>query len=103
MSEIEHVPEFREGPKPAPKPSGEPGSLAVAYAMTFSTPAGQRVLADLQTKFAHTRPRFGVSPGQHRADHTLAAIIDGQCTVLREIEEAIKAGTPVAKISSPQP
>lgn len=100
MSEIEHDPEFRRE-APEVKPSGEPGSLAVAYAMTFSTQAGQRVLEDLRTKFAHTRPRFGIKPGQPRADHTLAAIIDGQCSVLREIEEAIKLGSSVARLSVP--
>jgi len=100
MSEIGHTPEFYDRPAPA-KPSGEPGSIAVAYAMTFASPCGQRVLKDLQIKFAHTRPRFGVVPGQSRSDHTLAAIIDGQCSVLREIEKAIEAGTAVARLSIP--
>lgn len=101
MSEITHEPEFSAQATAAPKPSGEPGSLAVAYAMAFSTQAGQRVLEDLRTKFAHTRPRFGIKPGGQRADHTLAAIIDGQCSVLREIEEAIKLGSSVARLSVP--
>ncbi len=64
-------------------------ALADSYAATFATPDGQKVLADLARKFGHHRPRFVAVNGRH--DYIGAARIDGQCDVLREIEEALKA------------
>ena len=92
---MKHEPEFYQQPKPR-NPSGEPGSMAVSYALTFASPHGQRVLADLRLKFGHERPRFPFANG-NRPDHAKAAVIDGECNVLREIEAAIKAGQPVAQ------
>jgi len=63
--------------------------LASVYARVFGSEDGARVLADLRLKFGHHRPRFVCSNGRH--DTIAAAKIDGQCDVLREIEEAIKA------------
>jgi hypothetical protein len=63
--------------------------LASVYARVFGSEDGARVLADLRLKFGHHRPRFTLTNGRH--DTIAAAKIDGQCDVLREIEEAIKA------------
>lgn len=60
------------------------------YAEAFGTPAGMKVLADLRAKFDHRRARYPLS---ERSDHTRAAVIDGQCSVLGEIEDAIEAGS----------
>jgi hypothetical protein len=92
---MKHELEFYQQPK-SRTPSGEPGSLAVSYAMVFASPHGQRVLADLRLKFGHHRPRFPINRNE-RPDHAKAAVIDGECNVLREIESAIEAGTPVAQ------
>ena len=63
---------------------------AAAYARVFATDDGRHVLADLRAKFGHHRPRF------HPRDRTLstvtAALIDGECNVLREIETAARTG-----------
>jgi hypothetical protein len=48
------------------------------------------VLEDLRRKFGHTRPRFDARDKNHST--VTAALIDGQCTVLREIEQAVRAG-----------
>ena len=63
--------------------------LASVYARVFGSEDGARILADLRMKFGHHRPRFVFAGGRH--DSVAAAKIDGQCDVLREIEEAIKA------------
>ena len=63
---------------------------AAAYARCFATPDGQRVLEDLRRKFGHERSRFSLHlPNQSTIT---AAIIDGQCSVLRELEQAVKLG-----------
>lgn len=63
---------------------------ARAYARLFVTEDGRTVLEDLQRKFGHARPRFDIRDRNHSA--VTAALIDGQCAVLREIEQAIRAG-----------
>lgn len=83
---IAHKSEF--GPETTP-PRDTGRELAAAYVRTFETTDGKRVLADLLTKFDPLRPRF-----LGHSDATAAAKIDGQCDVLREIQLAIKAGTP---------
>jgi len=72
--------------------------LASVYARVFGTGDGARVLNDLRLKFGHHRPRFTLSHGRH--DSIAAAKIDGQCDVLREIEEAIKA-SPIPVLHQP--
>lgn len=64
--------------------------MACIYAHVFSGDDGQRVLKDLQAKFSHARSRFTA-----RSNYSVvgAATIDGQCDVLREIEQAIAAGS----------
>jgi hypothetical protein len=65
-------------------------STAKAYARAFATEDGKVALEDLRRKFAHTRPRFDI---RDKNQSTItAALIDGQCTVLREIEQAIRMG-----------
>ena len=63
---------------------------ACTYARVFSTDDGKAVLLDLQRKFGHDRPRFDLRDLRNALP--AAALIDGQCAVLREIETAIKAG-----------
>lgn len=63
---------------------------ARAYARVFVTDDGKHVLEDLRRKFGHDRARFDVRD-KHQSS-VVAAVIDGQCTVLREIETAIRAG-----------
>jgi beta-lactamase class D len=65
-------------------------STAKAYARLFLTDDGKVVLEDLHRKFGHARPRFDVRDRNHST--VTAALIDGQCWVLREIEQAIRAG-----------
>lgn len=91
---MDHKPEFYQEPAAKP-PLGGPGTLAASYAITFTGEHGARVLADLVAKFGHDRPRFSGDP-RDRPNFTLAAMIDGECRVLREIEAAIKVGAPIA-------
>jgi hypothetical protein len=65
--------------------------LANCYARVFGTEDGKRVLLDLQAKFSHKRPRFKIDSKSNSID---AALIDGQCNVLKEIEDAIEIGSP---------
>lgn len=63
---------------------------AKAYARLFHSADGKRVLADLRSKFGHERSRFDL--GDPSPSPIRAAMIDGQCHVMREIEQACKAG-----------
>lgn len=63
--------------------------LAWAYRRCFDTEDGLRVLGDLKAKFDTSRPRF---PGGSICPLT-AALIDGQCAVLKEIETAISTAS----------
>ena len=81
---IEHLEEF---PLAADTEVVSPRELAGAYARTFRSPDGQRVLDDLLKKFHPDRPRFFGHSDAIRAAH-----IDGQCDVLREIRQAMAAG-----------
>jgi hypothetical protein len=65
-------------------------STAKAYARLFVSEDGKAVLEDLRRKFGHTRPRFDARDKNHST--VTAALIDGQCTVLCEIEQAVRAG-----------
>ena len=90
--------EFERRDAAAKAPAGK--DLARAYAACFSSEAGQRVLADLQVKFSHKRSRFSASEDlKHPIIH--AARIDGECGVMKEIEDAITLGTPLHLAHSP--
>ncbi len=65
-------------------------STAKAYARLFVSEDGRTVLEDLRRKFGHARPRFDARDKNHST--VTAALIDGQCAVLREIEQAIRSG-----------
>jgi hypothetical protein len=64
--------------------------LAAAYHETFSSPHGKTVLDDLRQKFGLDRRRF--DPRSHNPSAIAAAIIEGECNVLRDIEAALKYG-----------
>ena len=90
---MKHDPEFsdtsrREAEETRRRAMAE--STARAYARLFLTEDGKLVLEDLRRKFGHARPRFDVRDKNHST--VTAALIDGQCGVLREIEQAIRAG-----------
>jgi hypothetical protein len=101
MNEIAHKPEFRD--KTPQERAGDERrrrrEIGLYYAATFATPAGQKVLADLRLKFSHERPRFPLS---EESDNIRAAVVDGQCSVLLEIEEAIREGTRFHEPITPQ-
>lgn len=72
--------------------------LASCYARVFlGSDDGRRVLADLLKKFPTSRARFDLT----NPEPLKAAITDGQCTVTREIEDAIKLGAKLAGIPYP--
>jgi hypothetical protein len=74
------------------------GDLAVTYARAFlGSEDGKRVLADLKAKFPVNRARFDLA----NPEPLKAAIIDGQCTVIEEIETALRLGSQLAGISYP--
>lgn len=91
---INHQPEFYTAHRP--KLGQEDRELAAAYCRVFSTEDGKRVLADLLAKYSPDRPRFY----QH-SEIVLAAKIDGQSDVLRDIRAAIATGSPVTGIPTP--
>lgn len=66
-------------------------STAKAYARLFASDDGKIVLADIRAKFGHERPRFDILQPTHDLVH--AAVIDGQCSVLRDIEAGILVGS----------
>lgn len=91
--DISHLPEFqnaatREAAEQKRKSLAR--EVACTYARVFTSADGKAVLEDLRAKFGHSRPRFDVRHDRHNA--LTAALIDGQCYVLREIENAIEAG-----------
>lgn len=63
--------------------------VAKAYARLFSSDDGKRVINDLRRKFPHNRDRF---TRENAYSMVGAARIDGECAVLREIEQACRAG-----------
>ncbi len=70
--------------------------LAMAYARAFlGSEDGKRVLADLKAKFPVNRSRFDLA----NPEPLKAAIIDGQCTVIEEIETALRSGSQLAGLS----
>lgn len=72
--------------------------LASAYARVFlGSDDGKRVLADLLAKFPTARARFDLA----NPEPLKAAIIDGQCTVIHEIETALRLGAKLACIPYP--
>jgi hypothetical protein len=64
--------------------------LATQYRTCFSTDSGKIVLADLKLKFSLDRRRF--DPRERNPSATLAAIVEGECNVLRDILAAIAHG-----------
>ena len=64
--------------------------LAAAYVETFSTVYGRTVLDDLRRKFGLDRRRF--DPRQYNPSAIAAALVEGECNVLRDIEAALKHG-----------
>jgi len=92
---MKHEPEFTDTQGRAAaeaKRQTEARVMACAYARLFSSDDGKIVLEDLRRKFGHSRPRFDRCENHHST--VAAALIDGECTVLREIEMAVKAGCP---------
>jgi hypothetical protein len=90
---MKHDPEFtdtaqRDADEARRRSTAE--ATAKAYARLFLSEDGKTVLEDLRRKFGHSRPRFDVRDKDHST--ITAAIIDGQCGVLREIEQALRAG-----------
>lgn len=74
--------------------------LAACYARVFlGSDDGKRVLADLKTKFPAERARFDLTS----PEPLKAALVDGQCAVTREIEDAIRLGAKMAGIPYPIP
>ncbi len=107
MTAIEHEREFAapEDPKRVTaqkRVAEETSNLAGAYARVFSGDDGERVLADLRLKFGPRRQRFGSTISGRSSDPIQAAIIDGQCDAMREIEDAIERGTP-ARFTTTKP
>lgn len=97
MSEVPHARELQ----PRPRLTKLDLDTAGAYARVFlGTEDGKRVMEDLRLKFGHSRQRF---PKGQRPDHVAAAVIDGECNVLREIEQAVALGTPSTYASPPKP
>lgn len=72
--------------------------MAAAYARLFlCTDDGKRVLADLLAKFPPDSPRFDLS----NPEPLKAAIRDGQATVTREVQSAIRLGAKLAGLPFP--
>lgn len=72
--------------------------MAAAYARLFlCTDDGKRVLADLLAKFPPDAPRFDLS----NPEPLKAAIRDGQATVTREVQSAIRLGAKLAGLPFP--
>jgi len=72
--------------------------MAAAYARLFlGSEDGKRVLADLQAKFPADSPRFDLL----NPEPLKAAIRDGQATVTREVQSAIRLGAKLAGLTYP--
>lgn len=70
--------------------------LAMEYATVFlGTDTGKRVLADLLKKFPPNAASFDLA----RPEPLSAAIKDGQKSVTREIEDAVRLGANLAGIT----
>ena len=95
---MKHEPEFS-----TPDSSGERArevadELARCYARVFLGNAdGRRVLASLIAKFPPDKLRFAEGRSTH-----VAAFIDGQASVLTEIQSAINLGAPDAGLANNQ-
>jgi hypothetical protein len=92
---IEHKPAFDPNAKPREdaeaKRQSDARMMAATYARVFSgNEDGKAVLSDLRRKFGHARPRFDIRDKNHSS--ITAALIDGQCSVLLEIEAATMKG-----------
>jgi len=89
---MNHTPEFQgdDARKAAEaKRQAMAEAVAAAYARLFLSDDGKVVLEDLRRKFGHDRDRF---TARNNYSTVGAAVVDGQCQVLREIELAIKTG-----------
>jgi hypothetical protein len=83
---MKHETEFPDESKEARKKALD--ALAADYVACFSTPSGKTVLDDLRKKFGLDRRRF--DPRVSNPSATAAALIEGECNVLRDIEAALK-------------
>jgi len=91
---MNHEPEFTtpnaETKERSERAKAKANELARCYARVFLSSAdGRKVLASLTAKFPPDRLRFA----EGRSTET-AAFIDGQASVLTEIQSAIKLGAP---------
>jgi hypothetical protein len=75
--------------------------LAACYTRCFGSEDGRRVYDDLKRKFGGQRPRYGdllrwIASGakvqQPRPCNVTATLIEGQASVIAEIDDAIAAG-----------
>lgn len=87
-----------ETPTPKQKAEQTAKDMAAAYARLFlGSEDGKRVLADLLAKFPPDAARFDLTDPQPLK----AAIRDGQATVTREVQSAIRLGAKLAGLSYP--
>lgn len=87
-----------ETPTPKQKAEQAAKEMAAAYARLFlGSEDGKRVLADLLAKFPPDAARFDLTDPQPLK----AAIRDGQATVTREVQSAIRLGAKLAGLSYP--
>jgi hypothetical protein len=87
-----------ETPTPNQKAEQAAKDMAAAYARLFlGSPDGKRVLADLVAKFPPDAARFDLAA----PEPLKAAIRDGQATVTREVQSAIRLGAKLAGLSYP--
>jgi hypothetical protein len=86
---MEHSREFDEKPEPAVSArKAKLEQLAACYARTFlENEDGKRIFANLNLKFPADAIRFAEGRSTH-----MAAFIDGQASVLTEINRAIDLG-----------
>lgn len=83
-----HEPEFRPQTDHSRREAAL-DAMAQHYTECFAkSESGRVVLEDLLIKFSPTRPRF--TPG---GSSVTAALIDGECNVIREIQNALKRGS----------
>ena len=92
---MDHTYEFHTNPKPPPHTAAR--ELAAVYSRVFNTDDGKRILKDLAAKFNSDRSSF-VAGG---FDTHKAAWFDGQAVVIREIREAVAAGSPITGLPTP--
>ena len=88
---MNHTPQFSNPPQASEGDDQTAAELAACYARVFlGDDDGKRVMKDLLRKFPPDRLRFPAGQGSIEA----AAVIDGQGSVMKEIQQAIKTGAP---------